>query len=89
MKLSVGTSAVCAVSGAGLVGAGAALLSLQSLTITGTLALGTTTAANLFLKLRNRRGLWSIIWAIALVLAAIVVIWVAYVFNLLTVGVTY
>lgn len=55
----------------------------------GTLALGTTTAANLFLKLRNRRGLWSIIWAIALVLAAIVVIWVAYVFNLLTVGVTY
>lgn len=77
------------VSGAGLVGAGAALLSLQSLTITGTLALGTTTAANLFLKLRNRRGLWSIIWAIALVLAAIVVIWVAYVFNLLTVGVTY
>lgn len=89
MKLSVGTGAVCAVSGAGLVGAGAALLSLQSLTITGTLALGTTTAANLFLKLRNRRGLWSIIWAIALVLAAIVVIWVAYVFNLLTVGVTY
>ncbi len=65
------------------------LMALQGLTIAGVLGLGASAAANGVLAVREGRGLWSLLWAVALVLATAVVIWVASFFNLLTFGVGY
>lgn len=65
------------------------LMTLQGLTIIGVVALGASAAANAVLAVREGRGIWSVLWAIALVLAAVVVAWVAFVYNLLTFGVAY
>ena len=65
------------------------LMTLQTLTVIGTVALVASAAANAIYAIRDRRGAWSIIVAIALVLASIVVIWTAFVYNLLKFGVTY
>ncbi len=65
------------------------LLTLQGLTIACTLALGAGAAANAIFAVRERRGFWSVLWAAALTFATIVVVWVAFVFNLLKVSVLY
>jgi CubicO group peptidase (beta-lactamase class C family) len=65
------------------------LLTLQAMTIAASLGLAASAAANAVLAVRERRGVWSIIGAGALALATIVVIWVAFVFKLLKIGVSY
>lgn len=65
------------------------LMTLQVLAAVGTVSMGATGAADALLVLRDRHGFWSIIGAMALVLAALVVIWVALVFNLLKFDVSY
>jgi CubicO group peptidase (beta-lactamase class C family) len=67
----------------------ALLVSLQVMTIAGTLALGASAAANAVYAIRDRRGAWSIIPALTLCLATVAVVWVAFVFNLLKLGVSY
>lgn len=65
------------------------LSTLQVTTVIGTFALAASAAVNVVHAIGDRRGLWSTIAAIALVLATIAVVWVAFVFNLLKLGVTY
>lgn len=65
------------------------LISLQAMTVAGTLALGASAAANVVHAIGDRRGVWSTIVAVALVLATAVVVWTAFVFNLLKFGVSY
>ncbi len=67
----------------------AALLTLQIATIFSIIGLGVSATANGILAVQERRGLWSMLWALALLLAAFVVIWVAFMFNLLKIGVGY
>jgi len=65
------------------------LMTLQGLTIAGVLGLGASATANAVLAVREGRGIWSVLWGVALVLVAVVVTWVAFVFNLLKFGVSY
>jgi CubicO group peptidase (beta-lactamase class C family) len=65
------------------------LMVLQGLTIAGVSFLGMSAAGNAILAVRERRGLWSVLWAAALLLAAGAVTWVAFVFNLLKFSVVY
>ncbi len=65
------------------------LMTLQALTVIGSFGLGASSAANAAYVVRDRRGVWSIIVAITLVLASIAVIWTAFVYNLLKLGVSY
>ncbi|HEV7346235.1 MAG TPA: hypothetical protein VGN60_11455 [Devosia sp.] len=67
----------------------ALLMTLQVMTVVGTLALGTSAAANVVHAIGDRRGVWSTIVAVSLALATIAVVWVAFVFNLLKFGVSY
>ncbi len=65
------------------------LMTLQALTVIGSFGLGASSAANAAYVIRDRRGVRSIIVAITLVLASIAVIWTAFVYNLLKLGVSY
>ena len=65
------------------------LMVLQGLTIAGVSFLGMSAAGNAILAVRERRGLWSVLWAAALLLAAGTVTWVAFVLNLLKFSVVY
>ncbi|HEV7417593.1 MAG TPA: serine hydrolase domain-containing protein [Tianweitania sediminis] len=65
------------------------MMTLQALTVIGSFGLGASAAANAAYAIRDRRGVWSIIVAITFVLASIGVIWTAFVYNLLKIGVSY
>lgn len=67
----------------------ALLMTLQVMTVAGTLTLGASAAANVVHAIGDRRGVWSTIVAIFLILATIAVVWVAFVFNLLKLGTSY
>lgn len=67
----------------------AVLLTLQVLTISGILMLGLSAYANAHFAFAERRSAWSKLWSVVLVLATLVVIWVAAAFNLFTIGTSY